>query len=334
MQLDHALGSEVLDAIANGIFVVDANASVVIWNRWMVEFSGVTADAVMGRTVSDIFPDIAGTRFDKALQQALSHRLAAILSPSIHAPVLPLYRHAEHRARDERMQQLINITPIRMGERFGCTVQIQDMTSAVLRERRLREQAQELARSNAALQVKLDEVNALQVQLGDMQHRDALTGLYNRAYLNDVLERELLEARRVGAPLSLVLLDLDQLKIINDTYGQLAGDEVIKSMGSLLVKDTVSAAIGFRHGGDEFMVILPGVSLNEAATIAEKWCRGFEQTRQTFGNFQLSATLSVGVTGYPAHGKTVEELAQCADLAVYLAKHDGGNRVTVFDAGS
>ena len=333
-RLDSVLGAEVLDAIANGILVVDANSSVVIWNRWIAEYSGIEAGSAIGRPIWEIFPGMVGTRFEQVLQQALSHRLAGILSPSIHTPVLPLYRHAELRARDERMQQLINVTPIRMGEAYGCAVQIQDMTSAVLRERRLREQAQELARSNSALQSKLDEVSALQQQLGDMQQRDALTGLYNRAYLNEVLEREVLEARRVGKPLSIVLLDIDHLKVINDTYGQLGGDEIIKAMGRLLTENAPPKAIACRHGGEEFLVILPEVTLNNAAALAETWRKRFAQSRHVFGNFELTATLSAGIAGYPAHGKTAEELGQCADLAVYLAKHDGRNRVVVFDAGN
>jgi diguanylate cyclase (GGDEF)-like protein len=332
MEIDATVRSEVLDAIANGIFVVDVDTRVLVWNRWMVEYSGIPADIAIGQLIRTIFPDVVGTRFENALQQALSYRLAGLLSPSIHRAVLPLYRSPDDRRGDQRMQQLINLTPIRLVSVPGCVVQVQDMTAAVLRERRLREQAGELARSNATLQAKLDEIEALQVHLVEMRLRDAVSGLYNRAYLNEALERELAIARREGKPLSVVLLDIDHLKNINDTYSQQAGDEIIRALGSQLSEIAKTRVIACRHGGDEFMVVLPGTETNVAAQLAEEWRQRFEQSRHVFGTFQLQSTITAGVAGYPRHGKTAEELSQCANLASYLAKHDGGNRVVVFDA--
>jgi diguanylate cyclase (GGDEF)-like protein len=332
MEIDATVRSEVLDAIANGIFVVDADACVLVWNRWMVEYSGIPADVAIGTSIRTIFPEVVGTRFENALQQALSYRLAGLLSPSIHRAVLPLYRSPDDRRSDQRMQQLINLTPIRLVSVPGCAVQVQDMTAAVLRERRLREQAGELARSNATLQAKLDEIEALQIRLGEMRLRDVVSGLYNRAYLNEALERELTIARREGKPLSVVLLDIDHLKKINDTYGQQAGDEVIRALGGQLSAIAKTRVIACRHGGDEFMVVLPGTEVNAAAVLAEEWRRAFEQSRHVFGTFQLQATFTAGVAGYPLHGKTADELSQCASLASYLAKHDGGNHIMIFDA--
>lgn len=334
MEIDATVRSEILDAIANGIFVVDAECRVLVWNRWMVQFSGIPADIAVGRLIQDIFPGIVGTRFDEALRQALSHRLSGLLSPSIHRAVLPLYLCAEDRQRDERLKQLINLTPIRLASVQGCAIQVQDMTAAVLRERRLREQAVELGRSNAALQAKLDEIEALQQRLEEMRQRDALTGLFNRAYLNDALERELSLARHEGKPLSVALLDIDQLKRINDTYGQQAGDEVVRGIGNQLAVIAQPKAIACRFGGDEFMVILPGVAVSEAVALVDGWRQRFEQSVHMFGNFELKATVSAGVAGYPLHGKTAEALSQAADLACYLARHDGNNRVLAFDAGS
>lgn len=334
MSVDASIRSEVLDAIANGIFVVDADGHIVVWNHWMAQYSGISADAALGRLVGEVFPDVVGTRFESALQQALSHRLAGLLSPSIHHAILPLFRHPEDRTRNERIQQLINLTPVRVDQMSVCVIQIQDVTAAILRERRLREQADELGRSNAALQARLDEIQSLQQRLIEMQHRDALTDLYNRAYLNDTLERELSAARHAGKPLSVVLIDIDNLKKINDTYGQQAGDELIKAMGGQLAQMTQPPFCACRFGGDELMVIMPGLGVAEASRLAEEWRQQFEQSSHRFGNFELKATVSAGVAGYPLHGKTAEELSQSADLACYLAKHDGHNRIVVFDAGN
>lgn len=332
MDLDTSVRSQILDAVACGIVVIDAEQRVLVWNRWMVKYSGIGGELAVGQRLAEVFPELTHSRLEASLGMALGHRLASIISPSIHAPVLPLYRQADDRAVNQRMQQLIHITPVRFGGQAGCTIQIQDMTAAVLRERRLREQADELARSNAALQARLDEIQALQSALAEMKDRDALTGLYNRAYLNEALEREVLAARREGKPLALAMVDIDFTKQIDDTYGQQAGDAVLRAMGSLLGELVPAQALACRLGGDEFLMILPGITVEAAAVLAETWRERFALGSYAFGSFELKATCSIGVAGYPQHGKSSEELLQCVDLATYLAKHDGRNRVLVFDA--
>jgi diguanylate cyclase (GGDEF)-like protein len=334
MELDAIVRSEVVDAIANGIVVLDDESRVVIWNRWMVERSGIPADIALGHPLREVFPGIVETRLDHAVQTALKHRLAAVLSPSIHRPVLPLFRRPDDRARDERMSQLINVTPIRLGSVAGCTVQIQDMTAMVLRERNLREQAQQLAAANAALQSKLDEIEKLHRQLELTSLLDPLTGVFNRRHLNQLLESEVASAVSSGHPLSVVIFDIDGLKKINDTYGQQAGDEVLKGVGKVLSENLPEGFSAGRLGDEEFLVLLPRVEVEAAATHANQWCRSFADAEHMFGSFAIKATVSGGVAGYPQHGLRSTDLVQCASLAVYLAKHDGRNRVTVFDTGN
>jgi diguanylate cyclase (GGDEF)-like protein len=334
MELDAIVRSEVLDAIANGIVVLDSDSRVVMWNKWMVRHSGIPSDIALGHGLSNIFPDIVGTRLSQAVQTALTHRLAAMLSPSIHRPVLPLYRRPNDRARDERMRQLINITPIRLGHVGGCTVQVQDMTPTVLREQHFREQAQQLESANTALQSKLDEIELLHQQLEHASLLDPLTGIFNRRHLNKLLEREVTGAVSTGHPLSVVMFDVDSLKKINDTYGQQAGDEVLKGVGKVLADEMPAEFYAGRVGDEEFLVILPNVEVTAAAVHAEAWRQRFADADHQFGRLVIKATMSGGVAGYPQHGLRPTDLTQCASLAVYLAKHDGRNRVTVFDAES
>lgn len=150
MSVDASIRSDVLNAIANGIFVVDADGHVAVWNHWMAQYSGISADAALGRPVDEVFPEITGTRFESALRQALSHRLAGLLSPSIHHAILPLFRHPEDRARNERIQQLINLTPVRVDQMSVCVIQIQDMTAAILPRAGGRTGAQQCGLASAA----------------------------------------------------------------------------------------------------------------------------------------------------------------------------------------
>ncbi len=159
--------------------------------------------------------------------------------------------------------------------------------------------------------------------------RDPLTGLFNRRYLDESLERELSRAKRDGLPLSLLMVDIDYFKKLNDTYGHQAGDEVLKRLGELVGKGARSGDLPCRYGGEEFLLVLPTMSLESAVERADQWRIAFANERIAFADTFLSATLSVGVASFPSHGSTCDELIRAADQALYAAKHSGRNRVAV-----
>ncbi|HQR03243.1 MAG: diguanylate cyclase [Proteobacteria bacterium] len=187
-----------------------------------------------------------------------------------------------------------------------------------------------VAEANARLQAKLEEIEALQEQLAEQAARDGLTGLYNRRYLDQTLEREVARARREGLPLSIVMFDLDHFKQLNDTYGHQAGDAVLKNIADLLRADTRTEDIACRYGGEEFLILLPNMPLDIAQARAESWRQRIAGTSLDFGRFSLSITASFGVAGYPDHGKSTDTLTRAADDALYVAKRTGRNRVETF----
>jgi diguanylate cyclase (GGDEF)-like protein len=186
--------------------------------------------------------------------------------------------------------------------------------------------------ANLALQKQLHEIHALQALLSEQVTRDPLTGLYNRRYLDTTLERELVRCRREGQPLSLMLIDIDHFKQTNDTYGHQAGDEVLKQLAALLTEQARAADVPCRFGGEEFLLLLPGMPQDVALERAEQWRRTFEATTFVFGEFRIHVTLSFGIATYPGHGTSAAALIRCADRALYRAKKEGRNRVVVFDA--
>lgn len=326
MELDAAVRSEVLDAIACGIVMLDTDSRVLVWNRWMVRHSGIPDDIAIGRRFAEVFPDIDRTRLGEAINTALSHRLAGIVSPSIHQPPLPLYRQPADRESDARLQQMVNITPIRLGPAPVCILQIHDVTLSVMRERRLREQAD-------ALQVRLDEIHALQEQIALMNAQDPLSGLFNRDHLDELLKNTLAACREQNRPMALCLLDIDLLKQVNEAYGRAAGDAVIKALGAVVKETLPPHAIAGHHESDQFLVMLPGMSADQARDFAET-CRTTFAVRQIDSeNPQLRSTLSAGVASFPQHGETEETLLECLNLALFLAKHDGYDQVVEFDPG-
>ncbi|KAB2925575.1 MAG: diguanylate cyclase [Dechloromonas sp.] len=195
-------------------------------------------------------------------------------------------------------------------------------------ERKRAEQA--LRESNQQLQARLDEIGRLQAALQEQAVRDGLTALYNRRYLDEMLEREVSRAKREAGPLSLVMLDIDHFKRVNDTYGHQAGDEVLRVLAATLMADIRAEDMACRYGGEEFLILLPNMPLSSAEMRAEVWRQAVESLSVVHGECTIRFTISLGVAAFPEHGKTPDELTRSVDLALYRAKMAGRNRVVVY----
>jgi two-component system cell cycle response regulator len=159
-----------------------------------------------------------------------------------------------------------------------------------------------------------------------MAIRDALTGLYNYGYFKEALYYEVQKCRRYDAPLSLLFLDLDNFKMINDTLGHLQGDHIMRQVAAILKKGVRQADLLCRYGGDEFVVLLSQTPLDQAMVLAERLRRLIAQSALTTLDEGLKATVSVGVSGLEP-GMSPEDLIKAADEAHYRAKQEGKNRV-------
>jgi diguanylate cyclase (GGDEF)-like protein len=168
----------------------------------------------------------------------------------------------------------------------------------------------------------------LQESLRDQSIRDGLTGLFNRRYLEETLERELRRADRESLPLSVLVFDVDHFKSVNDTYGHEAGDEVLRTLAGLLQRNIRGGDVPCRFGGEEFVVILPGANLHVGHERAEHLRGTIAALRIATRAARLQVTVSVGVAMYSGdQAETGEDLLQAADRALYRAKQGGRNRV-------
>ena len=190
----------------------------------------------------------------------------------------------------------------------------------------------ELLKANEQLARQLQEIQELQSRLQDQVIRDGLTGLFNRRYLDETLPREISRAKRDGYPLAVIMMDVDHFKQINDTYGHPGGDEVLKSLGLIFRQGARESDIACRYGGEEFVIVLPRMGIEAAIARAEKWRMEVESTLVRHSDFNIRFAISAGVSGYPDHATDHESLIECADLALYIAKKDGRNRVTCFES--
>lgn len=171
------------------------------------------------------------------------------------------------------------------------------------------------------------EVQKLQEQLHEQSIRDPLTGLYNRRYLDETINRELIRADRYNQPVGIVMCDLDDFKLINDIHGHLAGDEVLRVFAKLLKKHSRRSDIVCRFGGEEFVMFLPDMPPAVAYQCAEKLRTELAAKRITLGAADIQVTASFGVAAFPVNGTTQDTLIGAVDAAMYQAKETGRNRV-------
>ncbi len=161
---------------------------------------------------------------------------------------------------------------------------------------------------------------------------DPLTGLFNRNYMGFALNREANRSRRYSTPLSLVMIDIDNFKLINDTYGHLVGDEVLRWVGCILKRHARSTDIPVRYGGEEFLIILPHTDVLGARTVAEKLRAALKQSEVSVSNLKLRITVSAGVVQVKNFDDPMEDVDR-ADRAMYMAKRQGKDRVVVLEDG-
>jgi diguanylate cyclase (GGDEF)-like protein len=175
---------------------------------------------------------------------------------------------------------------------------------------------------------------AISEKMNSLIIREGLTGLFNKVYIRQRLEEEFYRAKRYNHQLSLLMIDLDNFKALNDRYGHTAGDHLLRYFSQLILETLRPSDIAARYGGEEFLVILPETDQVEAGTLAERL-----RLRISLYPFRLDSrkedilfTISIGVSSYPEFGQSTEELIALADEALYRAKKNGKNKVAVYAA--
>jgi diguanylate cyclase (GGDEF)-like protein len=160
--------------------------------------------------------------------------------------------------------------------------------------------------------------------------RDPLTGLFNRRYMEESLQREMRRAARSRQPVGIIMLDIDHFKAFNDTHGHEAGDALLQSVGSIMQRSVRAEDIACRYGGEEFTLILPEASLPDAALRAEHIRQAISHLNIQYHRQQLGRiTVSAGVAIYPDHGPTGDAVLRASDAALYQAKSRGRNRIVL-----
>jgi diguanylate cyclase (GGDEF)-like protein/PAS domain S-box-containing protein len=303
--------STALEAAASAVAISDPKGNCLWVNRAFTEVTGYEPDEIVGRPLSLLKSGVHDEGFYRGLWSTI------LAGRPWHGQIVNRHRLGHNYTEEQ------TIAPVR-DEQGAITHFVaikQDVTE------RLRVEADLLA-ANQQLHQQVDQIEALRERLYEQAIRDPLTGLFNRRFLTETLERELARARRAKLPLAVVLLDVDHFKQVNDTSGHRAGDQLLRALAGLLTEQTRREDLVCRYGGEEFVVLMPGASLEAALARAEAWRAAVEQLRLSYEGQAVQVTISAGVAAFPHDGADESALLRAADEALYRSKSSGRNRVT------
>jgi diguanylate cyclase (GGDEF)-like protein len=306
MDLVPVARSHLIETMQDGVLVLDWQNRVVDINPAMEKFLLGGPSAFIGKHAEEIF----GNWMEKVkpLLDGIESQ-TEILAPNDPA------RHLDLRA-----------TPLFDQDRRlnGRLIVFREITGQKEVERKLRI-------ANTRMQSQLLEIGLLQSRLREQAIRDPLTNLFNRRYLEETLDRELARAARESYPVCLIMIDIDHFKQVNDTHGHEAGDLVLKAIANALASQSRRGDFACRFGGEEFIVVMPNLSLEVARARAEDLRQTLNSLRVFHEQTEMTVTFSMGIAVHPADGATRDAVLRAADLAMYAAKEAGRNHIRSYD---
>ena len=294
----------VLDHVIEMVLVVDEEDHILDVNQAAADWLGRPIKEIISKTLQQVLDD-----YPKIIEH---YQGSKDNGQSFHLLTSP-----------EHLEMTISPVIDRSGNLEGRVLVFHDVAQQ-------RQMESDLKKANEELKAKLAEIEKLQAQLREQAIRDPLTGLYNRRYLAEALEREIAQAERSNHPISAIIMDVDHFKAFNDKYGHKCGDQVLEYMGRMMLSNTRRGDIVCRYGGEEFVIIMPKVGLEVAEARAENWRKSFANAVISYEGQDLRAQLSAGVASYPVGVGSGEDLLKAADQALYYSKAHGRNRVTTY----
>ena len=303
--------SNIIDRINMGIVVVDRTLTIHCWNGFMTAYSGIKAENLIGENLLDSFPDLPKSWLQKKINGVFLFENYAFSSWK-NRPFLFSFRHNRPVTSNiDFMRQNCTFFPIRndANEVEYVCIAITDATDDC---------------------VNASQLSKAMTSLETLSRVDGLTGISNRSHFENRLIEEFMRAQRYKSNLSFMLMDLDHFKKVNDTYGHLAGDEVLRVVAEKIAKEIRSVDFVGRYGGEEFAVFLPQTTTDGAISVAERIRQSIASEPVQFEEKSISITISVGVAQYKKTHKNHEVLISEADRALYRSKANGRNKVTLY----
>ena len=295
----------VLENIPEIVFVVDAHDRVLDANKTAQKWLGKTLDEIVGEDPIKVF---------HGWPQLINRFLTANET------------HEEIQIPGDPPRTL-ELTVSAIYDRFHV-LDARIIVAHDVTERKWLEN--DLKYANESLKNQLIEIEQLRAELEERAIRDPLTSVYNRRYMAEFLDNEIARAEREKTFTSVVMMDLDNFKQFNDTYGHKCGDMILQAFANFLMEHTRRGDVICRYGGEEFVILMPNTSLEIGYERAEAWRQDFSETAIEYDGMKFSITFSAGVATFPQHGSTGDSILQAADKALYRSKYGGRNRVNQY----
>jgi len=296
------MGTAILDIIENGILILDPDLGIRLWNKWLITQTGISKEDAVGNTLDQLFKDTSFTILKRKIRISLTMHSSTFLNSAVEGYLIPIELPRITKSIFRHMRQNVVITPL---NNTRVSVVIYDATP--------------LHEAQAVIDNQMK-------QLEKQARTDALTQCFNKKMFNEILTMEVKKGYRYHRSFSLIIFDIDNFKKVNDTYGHLEGDHVLREIAAVCKKVIRKSDILARWGGEEFCLLLPETEIHGAALLADKLRIAIE--RHHFGK-SCHQYCSFGVASYPPEASE-DDLIEMADKALYHAKRNGKNQVAVF----
>ena len=302
---------DLLGSIEVGLAVLDRNYNVLVWNQFMENHSGVLPSEIRNKCLFDYFAEIDQDWFKRKAESVFNLNSAAYI---IWEQRPYLFKFASNRpitSASNTMFQNITLFPLASlkDEVEQICLVVYDVTDEAMNKK---------------------GIETLNAELQKISRVDGLTGLFNRRFWEEQFEREYKRLMRSGKPASVIMLDIDHFKKINDTYGHPAGDHIIKTLARIIKTAIRETDVAGRYGGEEFAIFLPETDAKHARLVAERIRKLAERFVPEYEEHSITFTVSLGIadfnSSYTSHVAWLEK----ADNALYQAKESGRNKVCTF----
>jgi diguanylate cyclase (GGDEF)-like protein len=298
---------QIANQLNTGLLVLDANFNIVIWNRFLQIHADKIIDDIIGKSIFAAFPELPKSWLSRKLNAVLQLNTPSFCSWQQRHHLFELPHTRPITTDSEFMAQNCTFLPIEIdkGNKSICIL-IEDVT--------------DVCHYQGQLQKALHE-------LEQMSRIDGLTQIYNRKYWQESLEQEYAKAKRHNKSLSLIMLDLDHFKSLNDNYGHQCGDAILMEVTAQVTELLRLEDVFGRYGGEEFAIILPETTIIGAINVAKRICNHIANLSLNYQGQNVKVTASLGVAQASVESLSHEELITHADNALYQAKANGRNQV-------
>ncbi|MDP2562265.1 GGDEF domain-containing protein [Psychrobium sp. 1_MG-2023] len=302
----------VINSIDVGMVVIDNNYDVESWNGFMVHHSNIDAADAKGKNLFDLFPELDKKWFMRKVESVKTIENQSFITWEQRPYIFPFKNYRPITGTVEYMYQNVTIIPLPSltGDIEQISLTIYDVT--------------DVATNRMALQQANDRLEIL-------SDTDPLTKIHNRGFLEKSLHNVFANFNRNNIISSLVMLDIDHFKAINDQYGHPAGDAVLKQLASILKESIRDTDILARFGGEEFSIVLAHSTSSESLNFIERIRLAIEQAEFRYQDTTIQVTVSFGIAQTAKAFKTVNAWLEASDKALYEAKEKGRNQGIIFD---